>query len=148
MPLLFLPVFTSLFYFLRLNKNLRRRVLGQTLIMRNALYFICVTIIASIIAISSCSKKKESAAPDCSNTPRTFAADANPIFQTYCNQAACHDAGSSNGVGPLTNYSQIFPNRFAIRDAVAAGTMPQNTTLSTAQRNIILCWIDSGAPDN
>jgi hypothetical protein len=26
--------------------------------------------------------------------------------------------------------------------------MPQGSTLTTAQKNSILCWIDSGAPNN
>jgi hypothetical protein len=26
--------------------------------------------------------------------------------------------------------------------------MPQNTVLTTSQRNTIICWIESGAPGN
>jgi len=109
------------------------------------------SMIAAMTLIASCSKGSSgngNTTVDCTNVPKTFTADANPLIQTFCNQAACHDPGSSNGVGPLTNYSQIFSNRVAIRAAVAAGTMPQNTTLSTAQRNTIICWIDSGAQNN
>jgi hypothetical protein len=31
---------------------------------------------------------------------------------------------------------------------VLSGLMPQNATLTTAQKNTIICWIDSGAPNN
>ena len=86
---------------------------------------------------------------DCSAvTNKSFAADIDPIIQSTCNVASCHMAGSVNGPGPLTNYNQIFSARSEIRAAIASGLMPQNGSLTTAQRNSILCWIDSGAPNN
>ena len=110
--------------------------------------FVMVAIVATIISCSkSGSTDNGSNNLDCTTVPKKFT-DASPIFQTFCNQAACHDAGSINGPGPLTNYTQIFNARVAIRPAVASGLMPQNTTLNSAQKNTILCWIDSGAPNN
>jgi len=86
---------------------------------------------------------------DCSIvTNKAFAADVNPIVQSTCNSASCHASGSINGPGALTNYTQFFNARSAIRAAIAAGTMPQGISLSTAQRSSIICWIDSGAPNN
>ncbi|HMU47641.1 MAG TPA: hypothetical protein PKC72_14825 [Chitinophagaceae bacterium] len=84
----------------------------------------------------------------CTNTTKSFSTDVNPIIQTFCNQSNCHNPGSTNGPGALTNYSQVFNARNAIRGQVAAGLMPQNTTLTTEQKNSIICWIDSGAPNN
>lgn len=117
--------------------------------MRKALYSIALIILTAIVIVS-CSKDDTDKGNtlDCSTTPKTFATDANPLIQTYCNQAACHEPGSTNGPGPLTNYTQIFNARMAIRGAVEANLMPQNTTLTLAQKNIILCWIDNGAPNN
>ena len=74
--------------------------------------------------------------------------DVSPIIQTFCNQAGCHNAGSVHGPGPLTNYTQVFNARVAIKVAVANGTMPKTGTLTTAQKNSIICWVDSGAPNN
>jgi len=86
---------------------------------------------------------------DCNTvTNKDFTANVNPIIQAFCNQQGCHDAGSNNGPGPLTNYTQIFNARIAIRSAVASGAMPKNATLTTAQKNSIICWIDSGAQNN
>jgi hypothetical protein len=118
--------------------------------MRKAFVFMSILIL-SVALIISCSKNDPGGGNvniDCTNVSKTFATDVNPIIQTFCNQTACHDAGSSNGVGPLTNYSQISNNSAAIRSAIMAGTMPQNTTLSTSQKNTIICWIDSGAQNN
>ncbi len=48
----------------------------------------------------------------------------------------------------LTNYTQVFNARTSIRTAVSTGAMPQNATLTAAQKNSILCWIDAGAQNN
>lgn len=85
---------------------------------------------------------------DCTSVPKSFVTDVNPIVQSFCNMASCHNSGSTNGPGPLTNYTQVFNARTQIRSAVSSGNMPQNATLSLAQKNSIICWIDSGAADN
>jgi hypothetical protein len=81
-------------------------------------------------------------------TNKAFAADVNPIIQAICATSGCHGPGSTNGPGELSTYNQVFNNRVSIRAAVSSGLMPQNSTLSSGQKNSILCWIDSGAPNN
>jgi len=109
-------------------------------------------LLTSVLFIVSCSKSGSDPdtppATSCTGAAKTFSLDVNPIIQTYCNQASCHASGSTNGPGPLTNYSQVYSARAVIRNAVATGLMPKNTTLSTAQKNAVVCWIDSGAPNN
>lgn len=85
---------------------------------------------------------------DCGTVSKSFANDVSPIFAGTCAAPACHNAGSFNGPGALTNYTSIFANRVAIRAAVANGSMPKNSSLSTNQKNAILCWIDGGAANN
>lgn len=103
----------------------------------------------TILIISACSKGgNDDPGVDCNSITKTWAADVNPIIQTYCNQPTCHDVASINGPGPLTNYAQVFSARVMIREAVASGLMPQNTTLNATQRAKIVCWIDAGAPNN
>jgi hypothetical protein len=85
--------------------------------------------------------------PTCEGT-KSFAADVNPIFQSSCAISGCHAAGSFNGPGALTTYDQISNNKIAIRTVIANGTMPKTGSLTTAQRNTIICWIDNGAPSN
>ena len=86
---------------------------------------------------------------DCTSVPKSFVADVNPIVQGFCNNTAgCHGVGSINGPGPLTNYTQVFNARAQIRPQIASGLMPQGSTLTTAQKNSFLCWIDNGAPNN
>ena len=104
----------------------------------------------SVFISFSCSKDNDDGGSslDCNSVPKTFTADVNPTIQATCNISGCHATGSTNGPGPLTNYTQVFNARAAIRSAVSTGRMPQGSSLSTSQKNSILCWIDSGAPNN
>ncbi len=106
-------------------------------------------LIVSVVITVSCSKGGGGSGLDCSTVGnKAFAANIDPIIQSSCNIGGCHAAGSFNGPGPLTNYNEVFSARSDIRAAIASGQMPQGSSLSTAQKNSILCWIDGGAPNN
>jgi hypothetical protein len=113
---------------------------------------IAIILIVSVFIVISCSKSGTTGGGntlDCNTvTNKAFAADINPIFQSFCNVPGCHAAGSTNGPGPLTTYSEFFNARTLIRPAISSGRMPQSGTLSSSQKNSILCWIDGGAPNN
>jgi hypothetical protein len=105
----------------------------------------------AMIIISACSKNKETAiiggnSIDCSGPAKTFALDVKPLLNAAC--GGCHGNGSNNGPGALTSYTEVSNAKASIRTAVVSGRMPQNSTLTAAQKNAIICWIDSGAPDN
>jgi hypothetical protein len=113
----------------------------------------------SIFILIACSKSSDNPTPppgggggtlDCSTvSTKAFAADVNPIIQTKCaTDGGCHGSGSTNGPGPLLDYAAIFNARAAIRTAVATGEMPKTGSITTAQKNSILCWVDSGGPNN
>jgi len=86
---------------------------------------------------------------DCTGIASAFAANVNPIIQSTCaTDASCHGAGSANGPGPLLTYTQISSASVLIKPAVASGTMPKTGTLTTAQKNSIICWINGGALNN
>lgn len=111
---------------------------------------IALTLVISI----SCSKSSSTGGGggttlDCNTVAnKAFAADINPIIQGRCNISGCHAAGSSNGPGALTNYSQVAAAKNLIRASISSGAMPQGSTLTTAQKNAIICWIDGGALNN
>jgi hypothetical protein len=117
--------------------------------MRKAFLIITIAII-SITFLNGCDKG-DSSGPDidnCVGVAASFSADVNPIIQTYCNQPTCHATGSTNGPGPLTNHAQVFAARVLVKDQVMNGLMPQNTTLTAAQKLTIICWVNNGAPNN
>jgi len=114
-------------------------------------------ILVAFFVITACSKSSEGGGGgngggggvNCSGVPSAFAANVNPVIQSTCaTDASCHGSGSINGPGPLLNYTQIFNARVAIKTSVGNGTMPKTGTLTTAQKNSIICWVDSGAPNN
>jgi hypothetical protein len=111
-----------------------------------------------VIIFISCSKDSPSGgggggggggALNCTGVAKSFSSDVNPIIQGTCATSSdCHGSGSSNGPGALQTYNQIFNARAAIRGAVASGAMPKTGSITTTQKNAILCWIDDGAANN
>lgn len=124
----------------------------KTIFPGSKLPLIKITLISiSILAlITSCSKSTEvnpgSSSVDCNTVPKLFSADVKPIIQASC--GGCHGAGSSNGPGELISYPQVFNARASIRAAVISGAMPKGGSLTAANKNSIICWIDNGALDN
>jgi hypothetical protein len=81
-------------------------------------------------------------------TPK-FSSEIQPILNTVCsNNSSCHAVGASNSGGPFNTHAEVFAKRSNIRVTILAGSMPKNTTLSQAQINAFICWIDNGAPNN
>lgn len=109
----------------------------------------CIVLI--VVLVNACKKDSENDSPkpvDCSTITTTFSGAVSPLIASSCAKSGCHAAGSSNGPGPLTSYTQIFNSRVRIREVVASGSMPQDATFSAAQKATITCWIDAGAPNN
>lgn len=98
--------------------------------------------------VLACGKDPVEPTTNCS-TARSYAADINPIIQSSCAiNSGCHASGSTNGPGPLLIYADVNNAKITIRSAVASGTMPKTGSLTNDQKNAIICWIDSGAPNN
>jgi|SRR5689334_9331894 len=111
-----------------------------------------------VVALFACSKSTDttaktdnttSASIDCSNVAKLFSTDVNPIIQSTCaTGSSCHGTGSINGPGELRTYSEISNAHVDIRSAILSGLMPKNGSLTNAQKNTIICWIDNGALNN
>jgi hypothetical protein len=114
-------------------------------------------VLASALTFISCSKSDTSSGGNaggsagfsCSGISPTFAADIQPILTSVCSiNSNCHGGGSINSGGPLTTYNEVFFLRAKIRAVILARTMPQSGTISQAQINSFICWIDAGAMNN
>ena len=120
-----------------------------------------LVIVAAFFLIASCSKGGAGGgggngggggggggSVNCTGVASAFAANVNPVIQSNCAIATCHESGSINGPGPLLTYNQIFNARVAIKTAVGNGTMPKTGSITAAQKNSIICWVDAGGPNN
>ncbi len=115
-----------------------------------------ITVLIFISLSIGCSKNKSNNSSNnppvqdnCNGIDSHFATKVFPIIQSSCaTNSGCHGNGSTNGPGALTNYSQISNAASAIRTAVISGAMPKNGTLGATEKNIIICWVNSGAPNN
>jgi hypothetical protein len=86
----------------------------------------------------SCKKDFSTYTPDCSGTAKSYATDVSPLFSSKCN--GCHSNYSS--------YSGVLSDKSSIRSSIVSGSMPKNGSLTDAEKNNIVCWIDNGAPNN
>jgi len=118
-------------------------------------------VIVAILMAQSCSKSSGSAGGgtgggggggstvNCTGVPASFSANVSQIIQSSCaTDATCHGSGSANGPGPLLNYTQISNAKDAIKNAVSNGSMPKTGSITTAQKNSIICWVNSGGLNN
>jgi hypothetical protein len=120
--------------------------------------FVLSLIIFSMAIFIACSKSDTTSGGgtgggtitfSCSGISPKFSTDVQPILTTVCSiNATCHATGTSNSGGPFTTHAEVFAKRSNIRAAILAGVMPQSGTISQAQINAFICWIDSGAPNN
>jgi hypothetical protein len=85
----------------------------------------------------------------CAGISPKYSADVQPILTAVCSvNSNCHATGSFNSGGPFTSHAEVFAKKSNIRAAILSGVMPQSGTISQAQINAFICWIDSGAPNN
>ncbi len=101
---------------------------------------ILVVAVISLGLWTSCSKygTTDAYTPSCSGTAKSYKKDVAPLISSSC--GGCH--------GNLSSYSQLFSSRNSVRNAVVSGNMPRGSSLSTAQKDAIVCWIDNGATNN
>lgn len=95
--------------------------------------------LALIFVFANCKKKNTIKAytPSCSGT-KSFTNDVSPIMQSYC--VSCHSNYST--------YSQVKASASSIRNSIVNVSMPKGNSLTEAQKNSIVCWIDAGTPNN
>jgi hypothetical protein len=108
-------------------------------------------LIGVVLLFYSCYNDKEEilyGAVSCDDVNTTFALNVYPIIQANCAVPDCHAAGSTNGPGALTTYTQIKNVAVEIKSAVVSRFMPMEGSLTPKQIKAISCWVDSGAPNN
>ena len=107
------------------------------------------TLLAILFAGCSKSSTNTTVTPSaCSGTAYSYSTDVRPIFVSSCAISGCHDAASTNSGGPFTTYALIKAKASIVEGQVNAGLMPQTGSLTADQKKKIVCWVESGAPNN
>jgi hypothetical protein len=94
-----------------------------------------------LAVLTGCKKStsnNNSYTPSCTGATKSWVSDVKPLMDVNC--ISCHSSYSA--------YSSVFSAKSTIRSKIVDGSMPTNGTLSTDQKNNIVCWIDNGAPNN
>jgi len=87
---------------------------------------------------SKVSNSNSSYTPSCSGTVKSYKTDVAPIINVYC--SGCHLNFST--------YASLSADRNNVSGQIESGNMPRGGSLSTAQKDAVICWISSGAPNN
>ena len=86
----------------------------------------------------------------CDTSNYSFSGRIAAIFSTSCaTSIGCHSSGSVNG--PFTSYAEIKPfiDNGSIRDRVAVKRdMPVAAPLPSCDIEVLVKWIEDGAPNN
>ncbi len=88
--------------------------------------------------ISSCKKSSTSFTPTCTGTAKSFTTDVLPVMLSKC--TSCHSSYST--------YSGVSGAKSSIRSYIIDGSMPKGGSMTDAEKNAVICWIDNGAPNN
>lgn len=113
---------------------------------------ILTSLVAIAIASTGCYYDKEEllypGGTNCVGSANKFS-NVNPIIQSKCAfSSSCHAVGTSNSGGPLTSYDLIKAKASQIKLQVQTGLMPQTGSLTATELQSIVCWVESGAPNN
>jgi len=93
------------------------------------------------VVLSGCKKDNTTASsytPSCSGAAKSYKTDVAPVIASAC--SGCHQN--------YKTYSQVSASQSSIRSMIVSGQMPKGSSLSTAQKDAIVCWIDNGALNN
>ena len=94
-----------------------------------------------------------------------FESEILPIFQSSCAKSGCHDAGSAaegyilnsyqnimntgenDGIVPFNSSKSEIIEAILESDADKIMPPPGNTPLTTEQKNLLIAWVNEGAPN-
>ncbi len=98
-----------------------------------------------LVSGAGCKKSTAGDVPDTCQPNISFINTIKPMLATHCNTPGCHD--DINNVS-LANYQELHDGALQIKSSIISGRMPKNQMLPVADKNAIVCWIDSGAKNN
>jgi uncharacterized membrane protein len=115
--------------------------------MKQSIIYTITLFIACSIVILSCKKTPNVAAATCSGLDTKWSTAVNALVQTKCATSGCHDGGVKGGT--YKTLAGIKGNSADALSEIYNKSMPKGSvSISDAERNQIMCWLQDGAPDN
>ena len=102
-----------------------------------------IVVFAAAVAFTAC-KKDSSASLSCDSS-LSFSGTVQPVLVSKCATSGCHDGSRMTSMATYTNAKNEAQS---IKTSVENGSMPRGSSLSSAEKTAILCWIQNGTPNN
>jgi hypothetical protein len=102
-----------------------------------------MVILLSLLA--GCKKTTVTDTPVACDPNISYVNTIKPMLAVDCNTSGCHD---DIVITSLDNYQTLHDGALQVKNSILSGRMPKNKTLSAADKNAIVCWIDSGTKNN
>jgi uncharacterized membrane protein len=85
---------------------------------------------------------------DCNVINAKFSTDINPLIQTKCSIAGCHNSSAAGGL-VLLNYTQVKSSIGLIQQRCLVNKdMPPGNPLTKTEMDKLRCWIQAGVQNN
>jgi uncharacterized membrane protein len=115
--------------------------------MKQTIILSALIFVAAATCITSCKKTPKVDAAICNALDTKWSTAVNTIVQTKCATKGCHD-GSAKG-GTFTTSQGMAANASDCLSEVSSKSMPKGgVTMTDAERNQVMCWLQDGAPAN
>jgi hypothetical protein len=106
---------------------------------------ILCALMVSAFLLHACVYHDISPKTPCSETEISFGLTISPIIQQNCAIDDCH---GGKQFPDFRQFSLIQENAQRIKQQVVNRTMPPDRSLTQAQIDSIVCWVDNGTPQN
>lgn len=100
---------------------------------------VLILVVTTFVIFYSCKKTSTFDNSVCNSATVSYSTEVAPIINTYCNTGGCHS---------YSTYTQVKSASAAIYSEVSSGSMPRGKSITAAEKQKLLCWINNGALNN
>lgn len=117
------------------------------------IHLLLITFFATILFTSNSCKKQDDDTPiteECPSETPTYNGQIKDIINNNCALAGCHGDGTSPGIFTSYDGMKMWIDGGLIKQkAIDEKSMPPSpATLSSANYNLLRCWLEGGAPED
>lgn len=105
-----------------------------------------IILAASVLAIAVACTKESTVSVTCGSSVPSYSSEVSVVMRQCC--TSCHGAGNARGGVALHSYGMLKQNSGGVRKIFTSSMAHEGVSISTAQRNTVVCWIDNGMPNN